>query len=340
MPSTGREDAVMAVVAGVVTDADGRVLIARRHAGSHQGGKWEFPGGKKQPGESAFDALARELAEELGIDVDTAHPFVSVRHSYPDRTVQLEVWRVSRFRGTAEGREGQSIRWVAVEDLDAFEFPEADRPVLRALRLPVLYLVTDARRFGPEVFLQHLERVLLAGAKLIQLREPHLDQQAFRTYALEVVELCHRHGAKVLLNAAVECVLECGADGIHLNGRRLEQFETRPFDSRYMVAASCHDSRQVHRARSLGADFIVLSPVLPTRSHPKASPLGWDGFGALCSTAGLPVYALGGMRAEDLGRAWRAGAQGISMLGGVWGTDPPESAVVSLGRMTRAYAGV
>ena len=320
----------MAVVAGVITDADGRVLIARRSAGSHQGGKWEFPGGKKQPGESAFDALVRELMEELGIAVDTAHPLISIQHAYPDRTVQLEVWRVDRYHGIAHGREGQPVLWVAVKDLDGFEFPLADRPVLRALRLPVLYLLTDSRRFGPEAFLQHLERVLLAGARLIQLREPHLSPQDFRAYALEVVALCHRHKAQVLLNAPVECVLECGADGIHLNSRRLEQFETRPLDDRYWVAASCHDSVQVERARQLGADFIVLSPVRPTQSHPQTAPLGWDRFGVLCAAAGLPVYALGGMRVEDLGSARRAGAQGIAMLSGVWSAAVPESVVASL----------
>ncbi len=330
MPSTGHDGDDVAVAAGVVVDSAGRVLIARRHTGSHQGGKWEFPGGKKQPGESTFDALVRELAEELGITVVTAHPLINIRHVYPDKTVQLDVWRVTGFRGNAHGREGQPIRWVAVKDLGRFEFPDADRPVLRALELPALYLLTDSRRFGPEAFLRHLERVLRAGARLIQMREPQLSPQDFRAYAPEVVELCHRYQARVLLNAPVECVLECGADGIHLNSRRLEQFATRPLDADHWVAASCHDSMQVERAHKLGADFIVLSPVHPTPSHPQGTPLGWDRFGVLCAAARLPVYALGGMRAQDLGSARLAGAQGVAMLSGVWSAPEPESVVASL----------
>ncbi len=338
MPSTGRDGAVIDVVAGVVTDAAGRVLIARRHDGSHQGGKWEFPGGKKHPGESAFAALVRELEEELDIKVESAQPLTSVTHAYPDVTVDLEVWRVRRFSGTAHGREGQPIRWVAAEDLGAYEFPEADQPVLRALWLPPLYLLSDGGRFGPEDFLRHLESVLVAGAKLIQLREPQLSPPEFRSRAETVVGTCHRHGARVLLNAPAEIVQECGADGIHLNGRRLEQCASRPLDSRYWVAASCHDTTQLNHARRIGADFVVLSPVRSTRSHPLARPLGWEAFATLCSAAGLPVYALGGMEVGDLEKARQAGAQGIAMLSGVWAATEPESVVASLIRGTEGVS--
>ena len=329
-PNTAADGPIMAVVAGVVTDASGRVLIARRHAGTHQGGRWEFPGGKKRPGERSFDALVRELDEELGISVDAAQHLITVRHAYPDRTVDLEVWTVTRFRGTAFGRENQPLRWVAVEDLDASEFPDADRPVLRALGLPVLYLISDAGRFGREEFLRRLEHTLAAGARLIQLREPGLAAADFRTYAREVVALCHQYGAQVLLNAPVEQVLECGADGIHLNGQRLGEMASRPLDLRYRVAASCHDVAQMERARRIGADFIVLSPVLATRSHPGALPLGWNRFRVLCAAAGLPVYALGGLRAEDLGSAQQAGARGIALLSGVWDAEEPESVIAGL----------
>ena len=330
MPSTGHDGAVVGVVAGVLIDAAGRVLIARRRAGTEQGGKWEFPGGKRRLGESAFEALARELSEELGIAVDSAQPLLSVRHVYPRMTVDLEVWRVKRYYGTAYGREGQPVRWVAMADLGAFEFPEADRPVLRLLQLPPLYLVSDSSRFGMEGFLRCLERILAAGARLIQLREPQLSEQQFRSLAKQVVRLCHRHGAQVLLNAPAEFVVECGADGVHLNSRRLEQCATRPLDRNYWVAVSCHDTAQIERARQIGADFIVLSPVLPTRTHPHAMTLGWDRFAALCAVAGLPVYALGGMGVESLGSARQAGAQGIAILSGVWDAAEPESVVASL----------
>jgi len=334
MPSTGREGGGVAdatpVAVGVVTDAAGRVLIARRHDRSHQGGKWEFPGGKKKLGESTLDALRRELHEELGIAVESACPLIQVRHAYPDKLVHLDVWRVTRFQGQPHGREGQPIRWVEVAELNTFEFPDADRPVLGALRLPSLYVITDSRPFGRIDFLQRLERVLRAGARLIQLREPQLSLLEYRAYAREVAELCHRHGAHVLLNAAPEWVPECDADGVHLNSRRLASISTRPLDAHHWVAASCHDLAQVERARQLDVDFIVVSPVRTTRSHPGATPLGWERFGTLCAAANMPVYALGGMGPEDIDRARVAGAQGLAMISGVWGAPEPEAVIAAL----------
>ena len=122
------------VVAGVLFDPSGRVLVARRPSGSHLGGLWEFPGGKLEPGESREAGLARELAEELGVRVLAASPLVCVEHPYPDRDVVLDVWRVESYAGEPHGREGQSIEWRDLRSLDAADFPPADAPVLSALR--------------------------------------------------------------------------------------------------------------------------------------------------------------------------------------------------------------
>ncbi len=318
------------MVAGIVTDMSRRILIARRHAGSHQGGKWEFPGGKKHAGEGALEALIRELAEELGITVESACPLIQVRHAYPDKTVLLDVWRVNRFRGAPSGREGQPIRWVTADNLVEHEFPEADRPVVHVLSLPPLYLITDSCAFGGDDFLRRLEQALCAGAKLIQLREPQLSASNYRALARDVVSLCHDHGAQVLLNADPGLAVECGADGVHLNSQRLAQFSERPLEARYWVAASCHDFAEVEHARELGLDFLVVSPVQATRSHPQAIPLGWERFGVLCAAASMPVYALGGMHVEDLVRARSAGGQGIAMISGVWGAPEAGSVVSAL----------
>ncbi len=334
MPNTGHDFPglmkAIHVVAGVVSDSSGRILIARRHADAHQGGKWEFPGGKKQAEEDAREALVRELAEELGITVESACPLIQVRHAYPDKEILLDVWRVNRFSGTPRGREGQPIRWATVENLEEHEFPEADLPVLHVLRLPPLYLITDSQAFGPDDFLRRLEQVLRAGAKLIQLREPQLSVPAYLALASEVVSLCHNQGAQVLLNADPGLVRECGADGVHLNSQRLAHLSERPLEARFWVAASCHDFAEVEHARKLGLDFIVVSPVQATHSHPQATPLGWERFGTLCAAASMPVYALGGMGVEDLVRARSAGAQGLAMISGVWRAQQPESVVTAL----------
>ena len=134
MPSTAPEAPPLRVVAGLIPSRSGnRILIARRPAGSHQGGLWEFPGGKIAAGETPAAALARELAEELAIAVERSEPFLVVDHRYPDRRVELAVWRVLAFSGVATGNEGQEIAWVPLRDLARLPFPAANRPVIAAL---------------------------------------------------------------------------------------------------------------------------------------------------------------------------------------------------------------
>jgi len=122
------------VVAAALYDASGRVLIAQRPEGKHQAGRWEFPGGKVAPGESEAAALARELREELGIEVTASRPFMRLEHSYPDRSVELSMWIVERFAGTPRSLDGQQLRWVAPADLPHADLLEADRPFVQALR--------------------------------------------------------------------------------------------------------------------------------------------------------------------------------------------------------------
>ncbi|MBL8260513.1 MAG: 8-oxo-dGTP diphosphatase MutT [Candidatus Competibacteraceae bacterium] len=124
---------VVRVAVGIISDAAGAVLIARRHPQAHQGGLWEFPGGKIEPNETVDDALRRELEEELGIRLQTAEPWLQISHAYADKTVLLEVWRVTRYRGEPQGREGQPLRWAQAADLRAFAFPAADEPIIARL---------------------------------------------------------------------------------------------------------------------------------------------------------------------------------------------------------------
>jgi 8-oxo-dGTP diphosphatase len=121
------------VVAGILRDQDGRVLIAERPPGKHGAGFWEFPGGKVGPGELPGEALARELHEELGVQVDAAEPFTSLDHDYPDRHVRLDFWHVRRYRGEPEPRERQRLRWVAVGELGEAGLLPADAPVVALL---------------------------------------------------------------------------------------------------------------------------------------------------------------------------------------------------------------
>lgn len=317
------------VAVGLIIDG-AKVFVTRRSANSHQGGKWEFPGGKVEAGEDTLAALKRELKEELDIEVQTAVPYFPVHYAYPDRKVFLDVWRITEYRGIPHGHEGQEARWVTLADLQQLEFPAADYPILRRLSLPSLYLISDSRRFGKDQFLNVLERALDSGARLIQLREPHLPSDEYQAYARQIVELCHRYDAKLLLNAEPQWAIDCDADGVHLNSRRLMQYSTRPLKNSFWVGASCHNREELKQALRLEADFAVLSPVAPTASHPGATALGWNNFSALCTETALPVYALGGMRAQDLERARRAGAQGLAMVSEIWGASAIEQAVAAV----------
>ncbi len=121
------------VAVGMVINAAGAVLITRRPDHVHQGGLWEFPGGKVERGESILSALCRELHEELGIVVQAAEPWLQISHAYPDKTVRLEVWRVMGYTGEPQGREGQLLVWALPAEISDFAFPAADQPILDAL---------------------------------------------------------------------------------------------------------------------------------------------------------------------------------------------------------------
>lgn len=311
------------VVAAAVFGGDGRVLITRRHEHAHQGGLWEFPGGKVEPGETAREALARELHEELWIAVRQSRPLIRVRHDYPDKSVLLDVWRVDAFEGEAPscggtGREGQPVKWVAPERLSKYDFPAANLPIIRALQLPNYYLVTPDPGDDIAAFLAQLERRLRDGIQLVQLRAKSLDTEAYVQLAKQCLSLCNDFGAHLMLNADPDLVATVGAQGAHLDSGRLKSLDSRPLPNNKWVSASCHSPEQLRQAESLQADFVMLSPVAATVSHPDVAPLGWERFQALADEVACPVYALGGMTAGDLDQAFAHGAQGVAAIRALW----------------------
>jgi 8-oxo-dGTP diphosphatase len=305
------------VMAGAILDDAGRVLVARRPDHVHQGGLWEFPGGKLEPGEVPEVGLARELLEELGIAVYASRPLIRIHHDYGERHILLDVRRVDAFGGTPRGLEGQPLDWMAPEDMDPAAFPAADRPIIVALRLPALLLITPDPG-DPDAFLGRLGRAIGGGVRLIQLRAHRLDDAAYRGLARRAFDLCDTVGARLLLNRDPDRVADLPRHGLHLSARLLAALDRRPGRSSDLVGASCHDAADLSRASRLGLDYALLSPVKPTASHPQARPLGWEGFAELADPACLPVYALGGLAPTDVGDAIRHGAQGIAAIRGLW----------------------
>ncbi|WP_444900079.1 8-oxo-dGTP diphosphatase MutT [Microbulbifer sp. VAAC004] len=125
---------VIHVAVGVVRRSDGKILIARRPDHLHMGGRWEFPGGKVESGESVQQALTRELLEEVAIEVDQLQPLVEIQHEYAEKTVLLDTWQVTAFSGEAQGREGQETAWVAVQELNNYQFPDANQAIIAAIK--------------------------------------------------------------------------------------------------------------------------------------------------------------------------------------------------------------
>jgi 8-oxo-dGTP diphosphatase len=300
----------------VLQRADGHVLLAERPRGKVSGGYWEFPGGKFDAGETAHAALKRELHEEIGVELDHARPWLTYDHDYPDKRVRLHFFRVTAWHGTPHGREGQRLSW---EDPDAPQvaplLPANDR-VLEALRLPAQYAITSAAKLGIPEFLRRLDRALADGVRLIQVRERELAPEQLAQFARRVVERAHRYGAKVLVNGDESLARRVGADGVHSSTEHLSRLTARP--AMPLWAASCHNAAELGRASALGADFTVLSQVLPTASHPGVSGMGWSGFANLSRSQGMPIYALGGMKPNLLDTARQHGAQGIALLSGIW----------------------
>ena len=313
----GRPERPVHVVAAVLRDARGRVLLARRTAARDLAGAWEFPGGKVEPGETALQALGRELDEELGIRVLAATPLIRVPQAYPGKRIVLDVHTVGAFEGTPRGREGQALAWAPLETLASYPMPPADRPVVAALTAPARYLVTP-ESIEPAVFLARLDRALDAGVRLVQLRVRGLAAAQMAGLARDAASRCRARNAELLVNGEPGLAADLGL-GLHLRASELMALSALPTVAEgQRVAASCHDADELDRAERLGVHFAVLGPVRATDSHPGAMPLGWERFSLLREGVSLPIYAIGGMKAADLAVARGHGAQGVAGIRGLW----------------------
>jgi 8-oxo-dGTP diphosphatase len=309
------------VVAGVLQDAGGRVLLAERAVGTHLAGTWEFPGGKIEPGEAAEDALRRELHEELGVDIAEIEPLISIPWRYPGKSIVLHAYRVREFRGEPCGRQGQCVRWELPDTLAGGEgvaMPPPDVPIVTALRLPEIYVITPEPSDDLPSFLAGIDRLLAAGARLIQMRSKRLSVDRVHALAQAIRDRAREAGAELLLNGNIDLVRRLGLHGVHLPAAELMRLPERPLEVDHWVAASCHDERELAHAAAIGVDFAVLGTVQPTASHAGTRPLGWQRFAELVAAAPFPVYALGGLRLDDLGPARHAGAQGIAGISAFW----------------------
>lgn len=184
------------------------------------------------------------------------------------------------------------------------------------MSLPSHYLITPTPDHDTD-FLAVLERSLQEGTRLIQLKGKGMEPQAYTTLARKVIPLAHSYGARVLLSEPA-LVEQLAADGLHLDSKALKTIRKRPLPPDYLIAVSGHTLQELQQGEAIGADFAVLSPIRYTSSHPDIAPIGWQGLAGIVARVAIPIYALGGVGADDEAEAIRAGAQGVAGNKGYW----------------------
>ena len=309
------------VVAGVLCDTRGRILLARRTAGRDLAGAWEFPGGKVEPGESPREALARELFEELGIRIGDIEPLISVPQRYSNKSIVLDVYTVIASTGKPKGLEKQALAWSPLAKLASYPMPPADKPVVAALTLPNIMAITPEFYGDKDNFLSCIKQQLDSGIRCIQLRCKSLTDKKLKDLAIDSRTLCYEYDAILLINEDIELAkrLDCP---VHLKSRQLMQADIETLLAGHPFSSSCHDLDELKKAERLNAMFAVLGPVQKTKSHPEALGIGWSGFAKMRNEVSLPIFALGGVGASDLTEARRNGAQGVAGISQFWPKAP------------------
>ena len=288
------------VVAAVMRRADGRILISQRKQDSAHGGLWEFPGGKREAAESRFDALARELNEELAIDVLEALPLIRFDHRYPSQTINLDVWEVSAWRGRARGAEGQRICWEHPERLHGYAFPAANTTVVNAANLPRIAWVI-ALSDADSTTLSRLNRAssfLTQTAAAVIVDTPPATRSPEQA-ASRIEEM----------RAALTCRLLVDAGSF--SRETLRGVAAKSDAGQMLRCARVANRADIARAQGDGDDCILLD--MPGESPTGSGAGDWQTIADLVSRTKLPVFARGYFHPTDCAAAIRAGCQGIAV---------------------------
>ncbi len=322
------------VAVGIIKNNKNQVLLSRRPSNVHQSDLWEFPGGKLEACETVREALSRGLKEELSLTIKSAKPLIKIYYDYEDYSVLLDVWKIDSWRSSLldgngqRGKEDQKIEWLDISSLSARNFPAANKAIIQAVQLSDFYLICPEPTSDIKNYINKIKICISTGVRLFQFR---LNKESFydrhEILIIELLTLCKSSHSRLLINSSLDYAMKIGAHGVHLNSARLLQLYERPLDNNFLVSASCHNSSELEHACKVGVDFVVLSPVHKTSSHVSAKPLGWVKFKNLVEPVNIPVYALGGMCADDMKIFFGYGAQGISVLSGVWNQKDTKKAV-------------
>ena len=307
------------VAVGVIYNSTkDKVLITKRTDKQHLGGYWEFPGGKVEANEDVQSALKRELYEELGIIVLNAERFTTISHDYSDKKVLLDVWKINEFSRKPVSCENQEIKWSNIDELNNFQFPDANKFIIQTISLGQIYVISQESYEDYSRLFSVASECFTAGLKLFQLRLKSEGHEKIKKVVETLSVLTRQNNAKLILNGTATDIEKYTIDGIHLKSNDLEKYGSRPISEELILGASCHNEEDLVKASKLNVNYAFISPVLTTRSHPEREALGWNILGNLIKKVNFPVYALGGMTPTDLKTANSHGAYGVAMIGSIW----------------------
>jgi 8-oxo-dGTP diphosphatase len=307
---------IVRVAAAVIQRQDGFLLMARRPPGRGWSGWWEFPGGKIEENESPFEALQRELQEEINISANDAILWFERTYSYPEKKVYIYFFKVTDWNGEIKSCENQSLGWQNPSHVSVAPILPTNLFVLKSILLPPVYAITNIEELGEKLFFDRLKIKLEEGLKMIQVREKNLPYQNIKKIAQKILNLAKPYQAKVLINENEKLALDIGADGVHYPSHSLIQLKHRPDFS--ICGTSCHNLEELIIAQDLKMSFAVFSPVQKTKSHSRADPIGWEFFSECANKLDIPVYALGGLNQHSLATSWHHGGHGIAMQRAIW----------------------
>jgi 8-oxo-dGTP diphosphatase len=301
------------VAVGVLRSPDGRVLLAERKAGKDAAGFWELPGGQIDPGETAADAAARELLEEVGVRALELAPWRVYEHDFPSKRLRLHWFHVPRWSGEPSGREGQRVAWVDPARPTVGPLLPSNEIVFATLALPELVAVArvNGAPGAPGELLARIPSLVADGLRLLIVRAPELAPAQRVQLTRRLRELRRGTPLRLVLSGTALEARQAGACGLHSTAAALAGAIERPPTPLWAVSA--HSARDLERASAVGADVALVSPVLPSTSHPEDEPFGWDGLRTMVAASPLPVYAQGGLAPGDIGAARAAGALGVAV---------------------------
>lgn len=287
-------------------------LLAKRPPDKVYAGYWEFPGGKVEAGETSFAALIRELDEELGIQIEQAYPWLSLQYTYPHATVRLKFFHIHAWRGEIRPIEHTGLIWTAIgQTPDVSPVLPANGPILRALELPNICMVTHPGKTHEEAELSRLHQALEDGLKLVLIVDKRFEQTDREHFAKQVMHRARAHdGVMVLVEDDEALARRLQADGLYLSSARLASATERP--SFAWTTALCHDANELAKAVALGLDFAVLDT--GTHHDSAEETTHWAVFSNLVETSPIPVFALSRSGHHHLELARLNGAHGIVLI--------------------------